>query len=347
MKNIHTLLFASLAILAAAITTASCEKIDSSTSDEIQQKILDAWIRVNHPGLTASDNGIYTLSSTEGTGRLLDDSLYVFVKYSARTLDGTYTDYNYEDIAKQLGKFSYSTYYTYDIWYISASTLTDGLNEVLKKMKVGGEVEAAIPPAMLESNTTSYNSLYYYTTDSDSKTNVIYDIEVLGAVDDIYKYQIDCLEEYRDKNFPSLDSLSYGFYFKKTKTVDYSSNPSDTLTDDTSVNVWYVGRTLDGFVFDTNIEDTAKKYRFYSSSGTYTAKSVTWNTDYSTIASDNSLIDGFSKGLSLMERGEKATVFFYSGLGYGESGSSSTSSSLPGYLPLEFELYIAPKSTSD
>ena len=42
MKKIHTLLFASLAMLAAAITTASCEKINSSTSDEIQQKILDA-----------------------------------------------------------------------------------------------------------------------------------------------------------------------------------------------------------------------------------------------------------------------------------------------------------------
>lgn len=141
MKKNHTLLFASLAILAAAMTTASCEKINSSTSDEIQQKILDAWIRINHSGLTASDNGIYTLSSTEGTGRQLEDSLYVFVKYSARTLDGTYTDYNYEDIAKQLGKFSYSTYYTYDIWYISESTLTDGLNEVLKKMKVGGKLK--------------------------------------------------------------------------------------------------------------------------------------------------------------------------------------------------------------
>lgn len=347
MKKFHSFLLASAAIMTVALTAASCEKLDSSTSDEIQQKILDSWIRVNHPGLTATDSGIYVLSSTEGTGRQLEDSLYVFVKYAVRTLDGSYTDYNSESLAKQMGKFSYSTYYTYDIWYISKSTLTDGLNEVLKKMKVGGKIEAAIPPAQLESNTTSYYSLYYYKTDSDTKTNVIYDIEVVAAVDDIYKYQVDCLEAYRDKHFPGLDSLSYGFYFKKTKTVDYSSNPEDTLTDDTSIKVWYVGRTLDGFVFDTNIEDTAKKYRFYDADDTYTATSITWQASYDDMASNSSIIEGYAKGLSLMERGERATVFFYSGMGYGDSGSSSSAHSLPGYLPLVFDLYIEPVDSGD
>ncbi|MCI2082128.1 MAG: FKBP-type peptidyl-prolyl cis-trans isomerase [Bacteroidales bacterium] len=343
MKKIYNFILLSLAMLIPAIFAVSCEKVESSTSDEIQQQILDAWIRVNHPDAKASDSGLYYLSSDEGDGMQLKDSLYVFVKYKCRTLDGNYTDYNYEDLAKQLGDFSYSTYYTYDIWYISGSTLTDGINEVLRTMKVGGSVEVAIPPALMESNTVSYYSLYYYSDDDDANENLIYDIQVINAVDDIYQYQIDCLEAYRDANYPGIDSTANGFYFIKTKSVDYSDNPEDTLTEDESINVWYVGRTLDGFVFDTNIEDTARKYRFYDSDDTYDAESISWQADADDLASNSSIVTGFAKGLTMMQRGERAIVFFDSNYGYGESGSSSTSSSIPAYTPLVYEIYVEPE----
>lgn len=332
-------------MLAAAVIPVSCEKISSTTSDELQQKILDAWIKVNHPEAKATESGMYYISSTEGKGRQLEDSLYVFVKYKCRDLEGNYQDYNYEDLAKQLGKFSYSTYYTYDIWYISESTLTDGLNEALKTMRVGGSLEVALPPALLESNTVNYYSLYYYTSDSDSKENLIYDLEVIGAVDDIMQYQTDCLEAYKKSFYPGLDSTANGYYFKKTLAVDYSDRLEDTLTDDTSIKVWYVGRTLDGFVFDTNIKDTAKRYRFYDSSKDYDALSVSWTSDYESMAKDseNSLITGFARALSTMQRGERAVTFFSSDFGYGDTGSSSTSSSIPAYTPLTFELYVEPE----
>ena len=98
---------------------------------------------------------------------------------------------------------------------------------------------------------------------------------------------------------------------------------------------------MDGRVFDTNIEDTAKFYRIYKSNGSYNALSIEYyRTDTTKFSSANSVVKGFGKGVTLMNYGEKAVVLFNSQLGYGEKGSSP---SIPEYSPLSFWLYIEPK----
>jgi FKBP-type peptidyl-prolyl cis-trans isomerase len=47
---------------------------------------------------------------------------------------------------------------------------------------------------------------------------------------------------------------------------------------------------------------------------------------------------GFQKGIEKMRLGEKAVVVFPSTIGYGEKGSGT---SIPGFTPLLFEIYIA------
>jgi FKBP-type peptidyl-prolyl cis-trans isomerase len=47
---------------------------------------------------------------------------------------------------------------------------------------------------------------------------------------------------------------------------------------------------------------------------------------------------GFQTGIEKMRLGERAIVVFPSPIGYGEKGSGS---SIPGYTPLSFEIYLA------
>ena len=101
---------------------------------------------------------------------------------------------------------------------------------------------------------------------------------------------------------------------------------------------------LDGHVFDTNVKDSAKFYGIYSASRTYAPSSVTWfgsDGKYSDIKlGGSSVIDGFAYALSKMHPHEKGTAVFYSGIGYGSSGSGST---IPAYAPLRFDIEIVDK----
>ncbi len=53
-----------------------------------------------------------------------------------------------------------------------------------------------------------------------------------------------------------------------------------------------------------------------------------------------SVIKGFEEGIRLLRVGEKARIFFPSAIGYGTTGSSTT---IPPYMPLQFEIEIVSK----
>ena len=136
----------------------------------------------------------------------------------------------------------------------------------------------------------------------------------------------------------------------------------DTIAENESADVWYVGRLLDGYVFDTNIADTAKKYGLYQSDKTYEALSVTYESKYEDMAtgagsinvaggSSNSgssdaegeggnYVPGFAKALKCMKYGDHAITFFGSGWGYGSTGTMSGGSGVPAYSMLYFDIYV-------
>lgn len=78
----------------------------------------------------------------------------------------------------------------------------------------------------------------------------------------------------------------------------------------------YTGRFLTGSAFDGNM-----------------AKTDTFSVTFG----GTQTVQGFQRGIEKMRTGEKAVVVFPSTLGYGEKGSSS----IPGFTPLVFELYLA------
>lgn len=317
MNTLHRFLLSTI----AAAALFSCAKESEESSQSVQKRILQAFIETNYPGTEPTASGLYIVDSIPGTGRTPDKSSYVLVDYIITYLDGTYVSYTGDSIARQLGTFTYSGYYHPRIWSLEDNT--SGIIELLTGMKEGGMVKAVIPAVLLDEESGKEISQ----GDGSSK---IYEIYLREVIDDAYQYQIDQLEEFSATHYGGLDSTEYGFYFKNLHPLH------DTITSSHHVNVRYVGKYMDGKVFDTNVEDTARKYRIYSSGNTYSALSFQFEAKEDNAVDENSFIQGFSKALWRMGYGDHSVTFFYSNLGYGDNGSGD----IPAYVPLFFELWI-------
>ena len=113
------------------------------------------------------------------------------------------------------------------------------------------------------------------------------------------------------KGWVVTESSADGFRYIRTETGTGELGTSGKI-----LKVKYTGRFLNGFAFDGNM-----------------AKTDTFSVTFG----GSQTVKGFQRAIEKMRTGEKAIVIFPSTLGYGEKGSSS----IPGFTPLLFELYLA------
>lgn len=316
MNALNKILLASATVFLAF----SCAEEKDESSESVQNRILQAYIETHYPGTRPTASGLYIVDSIPGTGRTLTEESYALVDYTITYLDSTYIDYTEESIARQLGEYTPSGYYHPRILDVSESNA--GIKEILTGMKEGGMVKAVIPATLLSGESGS--ELVH--SDGSSR---IYKFWLREVIDDAYSYQIEQLEEFSARSY-NLDSTEYGFYFTKTKFA------LDSIESGDEADIRYIGKYLDGTVFDTNIEDSAKKYDIYSSSNTYEALTFKYKENEDETLEDNSFVQGFTKALWRMGYGDRAVTFFYSSLGYGDDGNDN----IPGFVPLFFELWV-------
>lgn len=337
LRNIPLWGAAALAALAAA-----CAKEGSESKNEDNKLYFDAWMSERHPDVRPTGLGVYIIDDQPGSGETVtDDDYYLFVRYTATDLDGTIGSTTEEKVSQQIGNYSKGNYYGPTVILNTGLATQVGVLEMIKGMKVGGTRTAVIPGWL---NVTLDGDEGYETGDdylnNETGDNAIYTITLTGKTDDIHKWEVDSLERYTARKMNDVDSTFYGYYYLQLKA------PTDTasLPRDTSFYINYTGRLLNGQVFDTTVEDTAKFYGIYSSSKTYEPQMVKLSETYTDItlggssSSDGSTtIDGFAYCLSKMKAYEKGVCAFYSYLGYGYSGSGDA---IPRYAPLTFEIEI-------
>lgn len=330
-KRAFSIIALSLFALALAF---SCAREEDESDDAIQQRILDAYVKQNYPNAHISSTGLVVIEKEEGNGpKAIQKKWGAYISYTKQGLDGTYAEYNIGEVATMLGKYSNTEYYGPKLYLFGVGATIKGLEEALMGLREGGHAKIILPPWLSEYEEQNIYGVVQSSGQRLNAINYIYDLKVGKVIDSIVRFEIDTLESYRDKYYPDVDSVITGFYFKKLKPV---AAEVDTIGNEKSANVWYVGRLLDGYVFDTNIADTAKKYGIWSSSGTYTALSVTYSETYATMAENNSLVQGFTRALKRMKYGEEAVTFFSSDYGYGYSGSGT----IGAYQPLCFYLKL-------
>ncbi len=339
----------------AALVLFACAKEKTESVREVQEKILDAYIQSNWPSAQKLESGLTILNLTGGYGMVrpgTNDGIYIH--YNTYTLDGICQSTTDSLKARMLGTYNPSLYYGPTLFILDATTIV-GLRELFGKMNQGATATAIIPP-WLTTSTSSGSG--YSTRGQQADYNMIYEVKAGVVIGDIQRYQTDSLEMYSIMHFsPRIDSTARDYYFRNY-THPSGIPDADTIKSGTAVGVWYVGRLLDGYVFDTNIADTAKKYKIYDASKDYTPLRVTMRDSYLDMASsgssssnddavssvdDSSLIPGFVKALKGMTYKDKAVVFFSSDWGYGANGNMSSGKGVPQYAMLRFDMQMAHK----
>ena len=337
-----------IAAAALAAMAASCAKYVTEDNITAQKRIREAWMRVNlGQVLEADENGLYIIESTPGDGQAVGDTAFCLLDYVARDLDGNYTTYTTEEVARKMGTYSSTNYYSPEIVQMGQFKLYTPVENLVKSLGKGGSAKFLLPP---EATTYDYPKdlrKYYKTYGNDGtepalSENFIYEMKVVDVIDDIFQYQIDRLEDFSARNYAGVDSICKGFYMVKIKE---NTAEADTIASGATVKVNYIGKLLDGFCFDTNIADSAKVYGLYDVSKTYSQLSVTYEPDGYTSDDDGNksyvtgVINGFAMTVGRMKYDETAIAFFWSNLAYGTSSSDT----YPAYSPMFFYIDIPPK----
>lgn len=320
--------------------TAGCAKESSVDTSGMAKAFIEAWIKVNHPNASASGLGVYILEDTPGTGAALTDKdLYVIADCTVTDLDGNISSTTYENVSKQIGTFSEANYYGSDIFFLNRNYTAAGVIDIFDGMRVGGTRKALIP-GWLNVN-LDYKTAEEYEKNG-SGTNAIYTVTITDKTDDIIQWQIDKLQKFVATNMAGVDSTKYGYYSRTLK----QPTSDETFSGDTTYYINYTGRLLNGKVFDTTIEDTAKVHKIYNSARDYAPMVVhpASESDYTTVTISSTpneegttVVDGFAFCLSKLRPFEKVICAFYSELGYGYSGSAP---SIPKLCPIVFEIEV-------
>ncbi|MBR4087892.1 MAG: FKBP-type peptidyl-prolyl cis-trans isomerase [Bacteroidales bacterium] len=308
-----------------ALVLCSCAEDKNESDRSIQERILDAYIKEKFPQAKKLESGLVMIDFQQGSGEELERRDGGYFEYTTQSLSGDYIETTDEELAKRLGSFSNSNYYGPVLYEMGYKTTYKGLEEVMIGMKIGGKAKFILPPWL---SVTGSNGDRW-----EESANLIYEIELKEVINNIDNWEADTMRRYAAIHYPGLDTLSSHFYFKKLHDAKADSLESET------VQVRYIGRLLDGWVFDTNIADTAKKYGIYDTENDYKALDFKHSNDIETMEQDNSMVRGFCMALKDMSYGDKAFTMFGSKYGYDYTGKDP----IGPYQPLIFWLYIEPK----
>ena len=163
-----------------------------------------------------------------------------------------------------------------------------------------------------------YEGIYYSTnfTPTDEFAHLAYvrpDIEGLGN---------PYTDSKRFANMAEFDSKLWKILNEKfaDKIAETSNEDAKEIGEDNSAMIWYVGRFLDGFIFDTNIKEVKELAYNESDAGSVLTYSVSSNKD--------EYISAWAHCIPKLRYGRWGAIITTSGYAYGSTGvSASTSTS--------------------
>lgn len=120
------------------------------------------------------------------------------------------------------------------------------------------------------------------------------------------------------------DTLRDGIYFKQL----FFANNKIKIENGDKVRVHYIGKFVDGKLFDTSVEEEAKKNGTHQAGRKYEPLEFT--------IGQGMMIPGFEAGVRMMSQGDKGLLLIPSALAYGENGRGE----IPPASPLIFEIEV-------
>lgn len=337
--------FFSVIAVVACLVVACAEKVE----DDIEAKrelAFETWMQMYGEGATRLSTGVYvkklSSSSTSSVVKPPVDGNWVSLNYTGRTLyTGNIFVSRDSATARLMGSFEYYTHYVPEFVKFSKTDtvgVIQGVYDALATMNEGDVVRAYIPSSLAYGTYgTSFSGGYEgQTTSVGGDVAIIMDLELEKIVADPVSYETELVQQFAYNKWGKRvdDTIAKNVY---RQTLELGKKDTLTVSDDTTVCVYYVGRFLDGFIFDTNIADTAKKYNIYDTSiGTkYDSLKISTN------GTDTSYIQGFYKAIVGMKFGETAETVFTSLYGYGSTAQTPDDGTwINPYTPLRYTIEV-------
>lgn len=135
--------------------------------------------------------------------------------------------------------------------------------------------------------------------------------------------QRQAIDNYLKEHNLSVQPTNDGLYFIRTK-----AGKGKAIAQGSPVKFHYVGRLLDGTIFDTSLKEVAEENGMLHPMRTYDP--------LETMAGTGQMIRGMDEALMMMREGDRATVIIPFQLGYGESDMGV----IPPYSTLIFEMEV-------
>ncbi len=298
MKSIRRLLFPFLGIL--LLVTSCVPKDDSSDKIAEEQRLLKQYLDNNNITADPTDDGLYFISMSDTIADTVQPVMgdFVLINYTTRLIDGQVVGTS--DIATAKAKSIYSPNFLYGPFKFKLGTEISGINEGISMMHVGEKAKLIIP-SDLAYGSYSVGSIPAYST-------LIFEVELLKVIKDPVAYENEQIKKYIADKDLQPDTTASGLIYVRTQEGEGSSPANGDY-----VKIKYVGKLLDGRVFDS-----------------------TSTTTFNFTVGFNQVIKGMDESVKLLKPGGKGTFIIPYDLGYGVSGQGQ----IPPYSTLVFDVEL-------
>ncbi|SMG20817.1 FKBP-type peptidyl-prolyl cis-trans isomerase [Marivirga sericea] len=199
----------------------------------------------------------------------------------------------------------------------ASQVLTEGFNQPVAEDKEAGENLTVYAKAIQKLDTAGFME-WQQQKRAEAMEKMKEDAEKQKGIDD------QLIKDFLSKNGIEAERTESGLYYMITEeTSGEKPAPGDTV----SVN--YVGKLMDGTVFDTSFEDIAKEADIYNPEREYGPIEIP--------IGKGRVIRGWDEGIMLLNEGSEATLFIPSGLAY---GSRAAGAKIPANSSLVFDVEL-------
>ncbi len=215
---------------------------------------------------------------------------------------------------------------------VQASQSVDDLMDIFPQLTVKDSVRILIPSDSLFKNREEQRPPFMAKGSSVVYLLKIEKVQSLdqaiaerkAAEEKIKTEEAGKITQYLSTLNPPAKATASGLYYQITKpSAKAKPLPGDTLL------VNYIGRTLDGKVFDTNLQDEAQKAGKLQPGRPYEA--------FQFVVKHGDVIPGWDEGFLLLNAGSKARLIIPSKLAYGDRGAGAD---IPPFSPLVFDVEL-------
>lgn len=347
-----------VAIASVGMVALACARVEPENLDLLEKQAFNAWIEKHVKGkgieVVEQSNGMWVEFLDEGdqgrdqlSGR---DTVWFKLNYTATDTHGNV--FVTRDSIEAMRQRTYTPYTNYEPDFLLAGPQNIGIIEgqhfaltgdlqksdgSTMRMTKGSRVRLYMP-SYLAYGTTGFSDSQGYGGQFplDGSKIVVEDISVVDVIKDPIDHEEELVTKraITDWKLSETDTLSAFLYvdsvkFKQRPDIEaqfpnkvYSR--SDSLGVDSLAKIRFIGRFLNGFIFDTNIQSVYDEFYNRRESEGYPADDKTFTYLSFTASTDlNKYIPAFSLAIPKLRRGLWYRLVFTSAYGYGATGLSA------------------------